>query len=85
MGVVEGTRDHFQKDKTMNCELCGKTCEEFGDVGGAIVCAKCCGWYDAAPPAAEYAEFVRLDRENAGGTVGDPTPPLPIKPHPPAF
>lgn len=29
----------------MTCEFCGKSCKEFGDLAGAIVCGDCLGWY----------------------------------------
>lgn len=38
------------EDVEMHCELCGQECRnEFGDVGGSIVCSTCLGWYGSEP------------------------------------
>jgi hypothetical protein len=34
--------------------MCGKPAEEFGDVGGAIVCAECLGWYSNKPTPVKF-------------------------------
>jgi hypothetical protein len=57
-----------RRKETFTCELCGKPAgDEFGDVGGAAVCAVCMGWTGKEPDP-EVTRFLEdaVQRGDAG-------------------